>query len=64
MGSTGGGDGGSLGGSCRALVRRSIGTSCIGFLLSRIFLGMILLETRNESLGKEFCRVGIPVEEP
>ena len=52
--SIGRGEGGRLGASCRAMVQCSVGTSRTGFLLARVFLGMVLLETKNETLKKEF----------
>ena len=43
LGLGGGGDGGFLRGSCRALVWHLVEALEIGFLLARTFLGMILL---------------------
>ena len=62
--STGGGEGGCLEASCRALVRHLVGTLGTSFLLAKVFLGMILIETKNGTLEKEFWIEGIPLEKP
>ena len=57
-------EGGLLGASCRALVRHSVGTLRIDFLLARVFLGMITMETRNRILEIKFYEGRSIFEEP